>query len=288
MEKWSVLRKIISNKDMRNRTYKDAAALVGIITWHWSVKAGTREELGMSMKVNQLLGHLNMEKKEEWMRQAQTISASMWEGLFAQVDSIIAGNAKAFVRPMKEYGRFNYVKYAASDSTSLLTAGIDLDVETPSPADGLWTRIIVKVNQHITRKESWAAIWLLEHMLERCDPGTLCVVGLDNVAAVSVLNKRHCSFDEPIDTRIKSLQEQFNKKKCSWKAIYIPGEQEPADEPTRNLPLKLEKCKEARAYLEKAATTWYETVEANRRKERKRQREEEEARERDAEKESSK
>ena len=105
------------------------------------------------------------------------------------------------------------------------------------------------------------AIKAIEWSMLRCKESlTLFVVLVDNITAASVINSGTCSFNQEIDAEISRLHTKAKENNQFILAIYIPGEQEPADEPSRELPLSIKKCQDALQYAVARIGTAFEKI----------------------------
>jgi len=86
---------------------------------------------------------------------------------------------------------------------------------------------------------------------------TLIVVGVDNRTAQAWWN-RGWAKDEKSEARRECLVARIRASRCRARAVRIPGEDMPADEPSRGKPREEGKCRKAQAYLEEEVRHWRE------------------------------
>lgn len=91
-------------------------------------------------------------------------------------------------------------------------------------------------------------------------PPTTVIIGIDNTAAITLLNERIVLFDSAADELLQHAEAVYEKLGWSWKAVYITGLEQPADEPSRLAELDLQKCDAARRLLSSRRLEWYEKL----------------------------
>lgn len=237
------------------RTWRLLSKLTGLMTWHWSVMGADRSHWSTSIKISQWIGKwmtMNMgwdsslpkttDANEHWKVALEFVSSLPDQGPYRRVFS-------------KETKNFGEVLLFASDACS--TSGAWLNLRTLERANAVFSR--QEQEKHITWKETYWAIKALETAIQSCPQHSLVKLALDNTTAVSSLEKGLVGFDESLDSSLIEVKRKFNAKGCAWRAYYIPGELQPADEPSRMVDtIVTEKVNKTIEFLEKTTLKWFQ------------------------------
>lgn len=235
--RWTALGDTVWQKGHR-KTWRDIAAICGIIIWHWNLTGDEREALKNIFPILQRIGR-ECPDRVDYGKQAK-ISEPMIEQLKLQFSIVLD---VSYARPHKfreEIGPHDRVEYWASDAMNSRGAWVRLkrdDFECNS-----WNWDDSQKARHISWKETAAAITTLEKAAEHIEPHTLVAIAVDNSSAAASLRKTCVAFDYELDRRLYSLKNLYIEKNISWVVLQIPGERQPADEPSRNAPLSEEKA----------------------------------------------
>ena len=241
----------IQRKDAQHRTWREAALLTGVIIWDWTLAGGHRRDIQKVLEVSHAIGAANISEREEWDRPAK-IELAHWEILSQKIEEVV--NSQTRTRKTPYGATATEERFIASDACKDKLGAVDLQtglsycVRIPE-----WMR-----KMHITRKETLAAMWALRHFRKKFNlKNTRFVIALDNMAAVAALNKRVVIFEKKVDEILRELEAEFMENGCEWRAVYIPGEEQPADEPSRGTYTKESKVEAAKIKLELRDREWY-------------------------------
>lgn len=225
--KWRKLVYAISNKRLDFRSFKEAASLTGVLTWHWSVGGAPKSELTTARMVNSLV-RTNMTETSKWKDHATGIREKTWNTLLKEVQTLTEGDVW-YRRPAQAQMRPSSIRRVASDACNFGLGGVSFDTHLT------WSEPVRPEHskEHITRKELRAALITLEWELGNVEPNTLVCLACDNVATVSSLRKGLCPYSDELDGILQKLLKKYKGKNCAWEATYIKGEDNPADCPSR-------------------------------------------------------
>ena len=113
-------------------------------------------------------------------------------------------------------------------------------------------------DRSINYKETLTAIEGLERTADRCEPGTLIRLAIDNSTAVSVLTRKSIGWDAALDERLERITKRLSGMECAFVAIYTPGHMQPADEPSRLRPVDESKVTAALKWLRDRDDGWWD------------------------------
>ena len=239
IDRWLRVAHITNTTPLAKRSYLDAAALCGFIIRDWSIKEENRHGILPIIKVCQKLGSLNLSRLG-YRKPATDLVSSDWTSLLEQIHTRFSGDQWHTITirsPHQSRDR----EFLASDACDM--AGAVVDLKSHSEIVFLRFPRTQWANKHITRKESIIAILGVEHIIKVTTRSDFTIIILvDNIAAASVINKGTCAFDAAIDEAICNLLEEAQRRRILVRAIYIPGDMQPADEPSRSLAIEGHKC----------------------------------------------
>ena len=228
IEKWRLVLEDITESSRDRRTFLQAARLAGIVTWNWRLEGGARRDMQIARRMLQVVALTMWSKKKKWKDTATHVSHSLWRALEAKVRSIINGNE---LRDRTSFKIMDptQVRVWASDACTVGIGRVNL-------VTGHWVSERLDPNlfsQHISKKELLSALEALSEARRGATPGTLVVLGVDNKATVSCLNKLGCPFDKKLDRQVARVYASYTLIGCLWKVFFIKGIENPADKPSR-------------------------------------------------------
>ena len=261
--RWGAARAVIMEKPAESRTWKELAFFTGVLVWDWVLSGEDRRSLKRVLTASHALGKAKLTRPWQWTESAK-IGADQWTHLDSLLTGLLNGNLAGRGRktPFGRSLRKLRERYCASDACDKRAAGVCLLTNAV-----IMTKLFVGTlrDAHITRKETMAALWTLRSLLGK-NVRTRFVIALDNTTAVSALNSGMAFFDKDVDDFLQNTRALFLAADCEWLAVYIPGEDEPADEPSRNEPLNVDKCREAVIHLDRRKIVWHDLIRSGRKR----------------------
>jgi hypothetical protein len=243
IEEWSSL------KDIPDRSLRGVARIIGIILWDWTVSGDAKNESASTLYVARDIGKQAAACADRggWDQEA-TLTKSQIEDLKTSLRSILENPWRKRSPPLAALGKTKQV-LLASDAMNLKGAGILLETGR--------SRVIWEKNwnpqesiQHINWKEIAAAISTVETALELNGDQFDIIIAVDNTMAEYCLNHFYHAYDPEMTTRLGTLLRELRRREVGLKAIYIPGTEMPADEPSRGLEIDQEKALRCREKME--------------------------------------
>lgn len=261
--RWDAARTTIMEKPAEDRTWKELAFFTGVLVWDWVLSGENRRSLSRVLAASHALGKARLTKAWQWTERA-AIAEDKWSHLDSLLVSLLHSNPSGRGRkdPFGRSFRKLRERYCASDACDTRAAGVCLLTNKV-----IMTKLFIGTlrDAHITRKETMAALWTLRCLLGT-NVRTRFVIALDNTTAVSALNSGMAFFDKDVDDFLQETKALFLAADCEWLAVYIPGEDEPADEPSRNEPLNADKCYKAVLHLDRRKIIWHNLIRTGGRK----------------------
>lgn len=114
--------------------------------------------------------------------------------------------------------------------------------------------------RHINWKEAYTATHTTWAAARAAEPGTLFLIAVDNTAAKAVLNAGCIPWDPELDQQLRELREFLRLQGSDFEAVYVPGIQQPADEPSRKEQVEMDKVIQCRKLLMDVTHPWWRTV----------------------------
>eukprot|EP00744_Colponema_vietnamica_P014948 GILI01020938.1.p1 GENE.GILI01020938.1~~GILI01020938.1.p1 ORF type:complete len:395 (+),score=16.87 GILI01020938.1:79-1185(+) len=240
--RWALLLEIIRAM-LLNWSWRDIAALVGIVVWHCNLLGGGRGPLNKFIPILQLIGKSCL-VRGDYSRRADRMGPLRDLLLDYLRDEVIAEKWQSH-KAADRLRAFDRVHYWASDAMSSKGAWVNLDSEEFLA----WDWDTVQAQRHISWKETSAAMTALHAALGEAQKGTLIVIAVDNSSAAASLRKGCVAFDKELDDGLNILAKKYKEKGVQWQVFHIPGPQQPADEPSRGSPPVTDKVLSAKSFL---------------------------------------
>lgn len=256
VQKWLTAVDAIEATTVAHRTWREAAQLAGILIWDWVLSREERRALDNEINVSQLIGGAHLRSRAAWDGSAD-IAEDVWATLILRFRNKLALGNRSHTAPLIPTPD-NTIN-CASDACKKQGAGVDLRDNTDLPIS--WTPS--QMGMHITRKETIAGLKTLLWILGKRQPNEgrrHVIIALDNTTAVTALNERIVYFEHEVDTLLLEVQRAYEEVGWTWKAIFIPGTQQPADRPSRLLKVCPVLCEQANMYIAQQQKEWYEKL----------------------------
>lgn len=230
---------------------EDVAGLLGVIYWDWYVSG---EVLGKIAEVVETSRWLAKTVKQEWS-QLVNLSQSVSDMLQKRIAHIITTHENRIVRKRVPWYPNNI--WLASDACLTGLAGVLLEASGANQLlffeKGDWTnkKNVTEEEEvdHINKLECRAALQTIKNTLDRGGSQSTLVVGCDNTTAVKALRLGFFPADEELSAEIWNVHMRIQQQDCAMVVVHIPGEMQPADEPSRGKEVCRAKVSRAVAWL---------------------------------------
>ena len=256
VERWLAQASLIRNKQVDHRSWKELAFLTGVLIWDWVLEGSDRRSMEEVLKATHKIGKASLTNRSDWHKPAD-VDDSTWNALIGRLDRVVLMNG----------GRGRHISFGKAPGKTELLAASDACNDGVGGAD-LQDNMEITLDMpshyrtlHITRKETAAALWTLQRIIKKWNGYRVrVIIALDNTVAVAALNKRIVMFEKVVDDLMKETEALYRERESEWVAIYVPGEIQPADEPSRGLQINLEKCEQTKQRLLDRKRVWCEEV----------------------------
>lgn len=239
------------------RSWRAAARLTGILTWDWLVSGTHRDAFADVFEITRAIG---LSAGDRWEapvpdRKGGGIPNQSWGDLEARLATLCAAERRQW--PLFRADDFDNTRYLASDAMEVRGAGICLDTGRM-----LWLHHFdeEQLEAHINWKETHTAIHTTWAAAKDAAPRTMFRIAVDNTTAKVVLNAGCVPWDAQLDREVRELTEYLRERGSDFEAIYVPGVQQPADEPSRAEEVEPAKVQECRLLLQKVVHPWWRSV----------------------------
>lgn len=249
-------------------TWKTAAKIIGTLTWDWFVSGSHRDNMLEVFTIMRRIGSMNLEGPSQWNaacppRTSGGITREEWLAIKERLTNVCTKRWLPFGG--NTLSGLPHSTKLASDAMETTGAAILLSsAQSPKPRI-LFVKHFTKTEQkeHINWKETETAICALETIwaipAER-RRGTLFHIGVDNTTALATLNAGCIPWSTTLNARLKLIRTALQEGGCFMLASYIPGKNQPADEPSRGMKMDNEKayvCIETLSEIQKPWWTYY-------------------------------
>lgn len=239
-------------------SWRAAAKLTGILTWDWTVSGESRQSFEEVLEVTREIGR---HAEGNWDstapdRHDQGVTAHQWRMLKGRLGKICIAPFRQW--PRLDRAVFENTRLLASDAMN--ERGVGLDLHTG--------KILVRLSfedfskeRHINWKETATALATIRAAARETKARTRFLIAVDNTTAKAVINAGYVPWDGDLDREIADMKRELWLEGSLLEAVYIPGEDQPADEPSRNLATieaKITACGNA---LMRRETPWWQTIE---------------------------
>ena len=240
-------------------TWIKLARMLGILTWDWTASGETKGALMELRGLAQRVGVKKPVTKSDWNQKppetAEGVTPEEWRTLSEKIKGICTEQWGPYHGPKTT--SFQHYIFLASDAMKDKGAAVWLKGGPRSTPRVIWDTVFENPLQyHINRKETISAIEAVRAAMRRHEARhTLFIVAVDNATARAVLTAGFAAWDPWLSQQLKELEDQLRARDCAAVYVYIPGARQPADEPSRDLQIKMGKVRECIEYLEGSCPT---------------------------------
>eukprot|EP00742_Colponemidia_sp_Colp-10_P023699 GILJ01028280.1.p1 GENE.GILJ01028280.1~~GILJ01028280.1.p1 ORF type:complete len:334 (+),score=26.13 GILJ01028280.1:185-1186(+) len=239
-------------------TWRLLAGLLGVLTWHWIVKGDDRRSMERCFEISRKVGK-NVKFSDEawdWLATADKVGRAEWNFICNRIKEVIKDGFWHQHHFKELETNFEHRYYVASDAMGKAWAGVDLVNPEGVPIYAQFSEEQIE-EVHINWKEAYAAILTLKWGLSKCRENSLVCIAVDNVTAVAIVNKKAAPLYKDLDAALVKLEAQYRERRCGWRAFKVAGKNQPADEPSRNKKVNVEKARECKKDMtERELSAW--------------------------------
>jgi len=138
-------------------------------------------------------------------------------------------------KPNVQAHDIEYTVLAASDAMNSRAAGISISPQATETDFITYDFDASETSRHINWKETIIAILTLRWLLPLIEEFSVIRIGVNNTTAWVALDKLVFTCDETLQIELDDLAEAFDKKKCQWTTVQVPGIDQPSDARSRGL-----------------------------------------------------
>lgn len=241
-------------------TWLKAAQMIGVLIWDWLVAGARKGTLGPVLAVARRIGRQNLRSPKDWNRKPPAhgvgITEKEWEELLIRIRRACSSTLNRYEGHVPS--AFNREILLASDAMDKRGAGAWLKGGHISPRV-IWVSEFGEAgDKHINWKETKAAIATLKAAMQK-RPGkyTLYIIAVDNTVACAVLKAGYVPWDPELTAELTHLRQVLRTQGSDYLVVHIPGNMQPADEPSRGQELLPGKVGAAVEWLESKNYPWW-------------------------------